>query len=497
MFRLKLKQNQAWELLVLIITNIITATLSNATKHRQKACRKPVPKWLPLLVFAVFLLKACAPRIDNVEPPIEEPENFSYSGTAVMPETWWTVFEDPALNTLIDSALAGNLNLAATWEQFRAANAIVRRERSFLWPAIEGGARSAISRPEPDFAGGENLQMGVSASYEIDLWGRIRSGVEAEEFRAQASYYDYQAAAITLSAEISITWFQLITARKQLELVNRQIETNDDIIRLLRNRFTGGQIRAVDILRQEQLSQSTRNQRIFHETEVALLQNELAVLLGRPPQNDVELAGDELPALPPLPETGLPMELVRRRPDVQQAFNFVLAADRDMAQAITSKYPRMSLDLSAQMRSNDYNNLFQDWAYTLAGNIVAPLLYAGRLRAEVDRTEALKNQWLYQYGQTVLTAFREVEDALVREQKQRERIAILERQLDLASKTSRQLRIEWLNGITEYLDVLLSLDQEQQLERDLLQARQSQLEIRIGLYRALAGNFEADPNEAP
>lgn len=433
--------------------------------------------------------------MQDVNAPIEQPADFSYTGTAVLPEKWWTTFEDPVLNTMIDSALNANLDLAATWEQFRAANAVVRRESSFLWPDIDASARTAISRPEPDFAGGENLQAGLSAGYELDLWGRIRAGIEAEEFRARATFYDYQSAAISLSAEISISWYQLLTARDQLRLINRQIETNEDIVRLIRARFTGGQVRAVDILRQEQLLESTRNQKIFFETEVMLLQNQLAVLLGRPPQNIEQFPGDSLPDLPPLPATGLPLELVRRRPDVQQAFQLVLAADRDMAQAIRSKYPRLSLNLSAQMRSNNYNNLFQDWAYTLAGNFVAPLLYGGRLRAEVDRTEAVKNQWLYQYGQTVLNSFREVEDALIREEKQQERIEILQRQLDLAQKTNRQLRMEFLNGLTEYLDVLLSLDQEQQLQRDIIAARQEQLEIRIGLYRALAGGFDPEAVE--
>lgn len=396
---------------------------------------------------------------------------------------------------MIDEALRTNLQLAGDWQQFRAAMAVVKREKSFLWPDIQASARTAISRPEPDFAGGENLQVGVSAAYEIDLWGRIRSGIEAEEFRAQATYFDFQAAAMSLSAETAITWYQLVSARKQLELINRQIETNEDIVRLIRARFTGGQIRAVDILRQEQLLESTRDQRIIYETNIEVLRNQLAVLLGRPPQNEGRIAGDSLPKLPPLPATGLPLELVRRRPDVRQAYNLVLAADRDMAQAIRNKYPRISLNLEGQMRSNNYSSLFQDWAYTLAGNIVAPLIYGGRLRAEVDRTQALKNQVLYDYGQTVLVSFREVEDALIREQKQKERIEVLEKRLELARKTSEQLRIEFLNGLSDYLDVLLQLDQQQQLQRDMIEARQSLLEIRISLYRALAGDFGYEPPE--
>lgn len=399
------------------------------------------------------------------------------------------------MNSLVDQALEANLQLAGDWEQFRAALAVVQREKSFLWPDIQASARTAISRPEPDFAGGENLQIGVSASYEIDLWGRIRSGIEAERFRAQASYFDYQAAAMTLSAETAITWFRLLSARKQLDLINKQIETNQDIVRLIRARFTGGQIRAVDILRQEQLLESTKDQRIFYETNIELLKNQLSVLLGRPPQNTVSFPRDSLPELPPMPETGLPLELIRRRPDVKQAYNLVLAADRDMAQAIRNKYPRISLNLEGQMRSNNYNSLFQDWAYTLAGNIVAPLIYGGRLRAEVDRTQAIKNQVLYDYGQTVLISFREVEDALIREQKQKERIKVLQDRLDLAKKTNDQLRIEFLNGLSDYLDVLLQLDEQQQLQRDMIEAKQTLLEIRISLYRALAGDFGYEPLE--
>jgi NodT family efflux transporter outer membrane factor (OMF) lipoprotein len=446
-----------------------------------------------VISFCVF---SCAPKLQNVEAPIEQAEDFSFTGTEAIPEKWWTSFNDPVLNNLIDSALTENLNLAATWEQFMAAQAILRREKSSLWPDIELVARSAVSRPEPDFAGGENFQAGLAAAYEVDLWGRIRAGIEAEEFRAEASFYDYQAAAMTLSAEISATWFQLLTFRKQLDLTNRQIETNEEIIRLIRARFTSGQIRAVDILRQQQLLESTRDQKIFFETQLRLLQNQLAVLLGRPPQNLSISAESDLPELPPLPETGLPLELIRRRPDVKQAYNQVLAADREMAVAIRNKYPRISFDIIAQSRSNNYGNLFQDWAYTLAGNLVAPLLYGGRNRAEVDRTTALKNQQLFLYGQTVLNSFREVEDALIQEQKQKERIEVLKRRLDLAQKTNKQLRIEFLNGLSEYLDVLLSLDQEQQLQRDILEARQTLLEHRITLYRTLAGGFETERTDS-
>jgi outer membrane protein TolC len=291
-----------------------------------------------------------------------------------LPQKWWTAFEDSSLNILVDSAITNNFDLITIWYQFREAEAVIKRESSFLWPDIEASARSAINRPEPDFAGGENLQLGLSAAYEIDLWGRIRSGIQAEKFRARASLADYQTGAISLSAEIAITWYQLVATVNQLSLVEQQITTNENIVSLIRARFGTGQISAVDILRQMQLLESTQDQKILLETDQRILRNQLSVLLGKQPQTELETYIDSLPDLPPLPETGLPLELVRRRPDIQTAYNLLLAADRDMATAVTSKYPRLALSFSVQQRSNDYSSLFQDWAYSIAGNLVAPLL---------------------------------------------------------------------------------------------------------------------------
>ncbi|HET8736106.1 MAG TPA: TolC family protein [Pricia sp.] len=473
-----------------------------------------------LLVPALLLfLVACAPKIPNIEPPVALPERFSNTGSEVIPDRWWTAFEDPQLNVLVDSALVNNLDLAAIWQQFKAAQAVAKREGADLWPQIETSAQSAISRPQPDFAGGENIQLGISASYEFDLWGRIRTAVQAEKFRATASLADYRTAAITLSAEIALAWYRLLAAKKQLALAEQQITTNEKIITTIRARFGSGQVRAVDILRQLQLLESTKDQKVVFETNVRLFENQLAVLLGKSPgtvsqipgisgfsstpgtapiasetlgsSESPEIPGMDFPELTALPKTGLPLDLVRRRPDVQSAYDQLLAADMEMASAVRSQYPRLSTQLTGQLRANDFQNLFQNWAYSLAGNLVAPLFYGRRLHAEVDRTEAIKTQALYQYGQAVLTAFQETENALIRDIKQKERIAILEKQVELAGKTNRQLRLEFLNGLTPYLDVLLALDQEQQLRRDMIEAEVEQLEIRISLYRALAGGFES------
>lgn len=392
------------------------------------------------------------------------------------------------MSALVDSALQSNFNLATAWQRLRQAQAIVNRESSALFPDLFGLFEGERRRPEFDDT--ERLRLGLTSEYEIDLWGRIRSTIDAERYRERATFADYQTAALSLSAEVVRTWYQLTEARNQLELVEEQIETNESVLNLLEARFGTGQIRSVDILRQRQLLEATREQKIVAESGIRVLEHQLAVLLGRPPQEEIEIVHKALPELPPLPETGIPLQLVRRRPDVQRAYNQLQAADKDLAAAISNKYPRLTLSASASTTGENAGNLFQEWAGSLVGSLLGPIFDAGERSAEVDRTEALKQQRLYEYGQTVLISFQEVEDALIQERKQLERIRSLEEQLDFARQSYERLRIEYFNGVSDYIEVLTALTDEQQLRRDLLFAKRVLLEFRIALYRALAGGFE-------
>lgn len=436
-------------------------------------------------------LIGCSPKIAQVDLPYDTLQTFSLPGETAVPDQWWEAFEDKELNSLIDSALQSNLSMNAVWYQFEEAGALVDFTSSAKWPEVFLELQSGISRPEPDFVGGENTQLSLRSNYEVDLWGRIRYSVHAEEYRFKASYYDYKTVAISISGEIALTWFRLKAAKNQLQLLDEQVKTNEQVLALIRARFASGQVRGVDILRQQQLIESTKEQKIAFELQMELLKNQLAILLGEPPGKSFEINA-QLPELPPLPQTGIPLELVNRRPDVLSAFYRLQASDREVAAAISSKYPRLSFSLTAAVRSNNLIGLFESQAISISSSLLAPVFYGGRLNAEVDRTEAIRQQLLNEYGQTVLIAFQEIEDALIQETKQLERIEVIENQVKLAEQAFEQLRIEYLNGSIAYLDVLVTLNQQQQLHRDLINAERDLLEFRIALYRALAGGFETE-----
>ena len=433
-----------------------------------------------------------------VKLPVSPPDSFSTSGVDHAPSRWWTVFDNQHLDSLVTRALDSNFTLKTAWSRLRAAQAVADGASAGFFPTLDATAGAEVTRTENSAPSdvsmeqfsNEQLRLGLSSEYELDLWGRIRSHAEAERLRATATYADYRTAALSVSAEVVRTWAQLVIAQNQLALLNQQIDTNEQVLELLKARFGSGQIRSVDILRQRQLLESTREQKYVAETNIRLLEHQLTLLLGRPAPQPVNIFRDSLPELPPLPETGLPAELIRRRPDVQQAYHQLRAADRDLAAAISNQYPRLTFTASLATTGETADDLFQSWIASFAGNLLASIFRGGQLSAEVDRAEAVKNQRLYEYGQTTLVAFREVENALIRENKQRRQISSLEKQVQLARQAYEQLRIEYFNGVSDYIDVLTALTDEQQLQRDLLTARLSLFESRIALYRALAGGFQ-------
>jgi NodT family efflux transporter outer membrane factor (OMF) lipoprotein len=445
-----------------------------------------------VLLAALAALPSCAPQAVRVESPAEVPEAFSKSGQVPMPDAWWTALDDAALNRLVDEALAGNFTIRQAWDRLDQARALAEQAGAPLLPALDGtagAARTAVrTRPLPRVYTTE-VALGLVAGYEVDLWGRVRSTADAARLDAYASAADLQSAAITLSARIAAVWYQLIEAYGQLRLLSEQIETNETYLDLIQVRFGQGLVQASDVLQQKQLVEETRGQRVLVESVIEVLRHQLAVLLGRPPGAlDVE-SPEALPPLPPLPATGLPAALVRRRPDVRAAELRVQAADRRVAAAVADQFPRLSLTAGAETGAEAMRDLFDNWLANVAANVVAPLFDANRRGAEVERTRAVVSERLNAYGGTVLVSLQEVEDALVQEAEQARFVRSLREQLDLAREATDRVRDVYSTTGQNFLRYLTTLLGYQRLQRTYLAAERDLVLFRIDLYRALAGGW--------
>ncbi len=439
---------------------------------------------------------ACSSAPEREPLPLQEAPDFSSREGAALEERWWEAFGDARLAAQVELGLSGSFELRAAFERLAAARALAAREGAALSPTldafIDGSLRDGNlgGNLGAAFQQTSQVNVGLDAAYELDLWGRLRKSIDVREFEAAATAEDYQAAAVGLSAELALAVLRLTEAAAQLELIESQLQVNGDVLQVLESRFAIGQIEGADVLRQRQLLEATREQRVVERTSRELLQHQLAVLQGRPPQAlvDVELP-DALPRLPELPAVGLPAELVERRPDVRAAMLRLESSDAAVAVAVRDRYPRLTLSASASTRSEDFTGLFDSWLASLGAQIVGPLVDGGRRRSEIERTVAVRRQRLAEFGSALLLAFAEVEDALALEKRRAERLESIELQLELASRTYTNLRSKYLNGAADFIDVLTALRDRQALERGRLEASLLRLEARIALHRAIAGGL--------
>jgi NodT family efflux transporter outer membrane factor (OMF) lipoprotein len=444
---------------------------------------------------ASLLIGGCAVHEGGFDDPIQMPGAFvgeerAGAFEAAVPDRWWHAFEDAHLNALQSAALTENFDLATFRDRLAAARAVVRRERAALFPSVEYGAFGEQTRlSRDDWRGDELFGASLTGVYELDLWQQNQNRAEAASLREAVAREELVAAAVSLSGEVARAWYALIEQRGQLRVLDAQVQTNRDVLKVVELRFANGVVRASDVLRQQRLLESTLEQRAVVLANIEVLEHALLVLVGRSPTQRFAAAPDELPALPPRPELGLPSELVQRRPDVRAALLGIRAADADAAVAVAERFPSVTLRAEASTVEENIGDLFDNWAALLRIDIVGPLFDAGAREAEVDRALAVKSERVSTYAQTVLEAFRQVVDAVSREVGREEQIERLNRQLELARRTSDRLNREYLNGDISYIDVLDALTTEQQLQRDLLRARFDRVSDRINLYQALAGGW--------
>lgn len=436
-------------------------------------------------------LGACATQPPRERLPFADLPPFSPSGEIPPPDRWWTSFQADTLNDRIELALSGNFTLEAAWHRLAEADALAAIESAASRPTLDGRAEGSLE-DGGEIDGRSRIALGLQASYEVDLWGRIRATVDAEQLRADATALDYRAAAISLSAEVALAWLRLTEARLQLKLIRSQIQTNETVLEVLEQRFGIGQSDAADVLRQRQLVEATREQAVVALNRIELLEHRLAVLVGEPPQGSVNDTASRLPTLGDPPATGLPAEVILRRPDVQSTLLRIEASDRDVAAAVRDQYPRIDLGAAVSTAAENPAGLFDAWLASIGAQLIAPLYDGRRREAEVERRVAARRQLVALYGQAVLDALAEVEDALTSERRQAERIERLDIRLGLARRTYAQLRTQYLNGATDFIDVLTALQGQQQIERDLLAAQLDRLLFRVALHRAIAGGFPTE-----
>jgi len=458
-------------------------------------------KPLIAMVCSLAIVGGCVQGPDYAPPTVEVPGAYRFSGPG--PQTdpvaagqvWWSGFGDPHLDSLVTEALANNRDLRIAAARVDEFAAILAGTRSQGLPQVGyslNGQRSRASEEKiPAIVNPLSTTFGafLSASWEIDLWGRIRRETEAARANLLASEEGRRGVTLTLISSVVASYVTLLDLDKQLRVTEATIDGRRQNVAIFEKRLAGGWISEFEMSQVRGEYEAAVAQLPPLHQAIATQENALSVLVGRNP-GPITRASQDLLRTPIVP-AGLPSDLLVRRPDILQAEQQLIASNAQIGAARALFFPRISLTGLFGFASGSLGNLFTGPAHswTFTGDASGPIYTGGGLTAAVDQAEARRDQSLANYELVIQNAFRDVEDSLSDVRNSRElqetlerRVATLRRGVELATE-------RYENGYADYIDVL---DTERSLlaaEQQLASARGDYLRAIVNLYRALGGDW--------
>ena len=457
-----------------------------------------------LSVVMAMLLGSCAMDPGGQPEPMTVPAAWKNAGK--FPQAapgadlsrWWARFEDPSLNRLIAAALKDSPDISAAMGRIREARA--RRDAEFagLFPALDAAASSLSRRTRNDpgrIITGTSYAANLSASWEVDLFGRRRSAVQAAAANLGVAGENLNSIHAALAAEIADNYTALRANEARLSVLRRNITTREQTAQLAGWRLQAGEADALESSQAQSSLESARAAIPALEQAIAQGRNQLALLAGREPGalDSLLAGGSGIPQPPASLAVGIPADVLRQRPDVRLAGYQVLAAAATTRAAEASRYPSLSLNGSLGINTINASDLLdpETAAANLATNITAPIFDAGRIRADIEAASAAEQQAIDNYRSIVLTALAETENALIACRRSAERLAALETATALARESDELARRRYEAGEIDFLEVLDSQRTLLILEDNLLTTRGDRTTAYIRLYQALGGGWSS------
>ncbi len=419
--------------------------------------------------------------------------------------TWWQDFGDPVIAELVREALANNYNLKAAAARVVEAEALLSGSRGAQLPSVSYGGNRNRSKSSLNSPTGNRTSLysttyahDLSVSYITDLFGRLRRSHKAAEADLFATEANRQVVVHAIIAQVVRARVQIATIGKRLEINQANIKSRKKTLAITEGRYKEGLVSSLDVYQARENLASVESIKPTLEQQLQLVQNGLDVLLARRPGSSAPLPNtlSGLPDLKIVP-LGVPAGLLDRRPDIRAAELKVNAATQRVGMSIAAMYPDLTLSGSFGYRANSFENLFapEGQVYSAIIALATPIFKGGQLQAQVDAAKARVEQAAANYAGTVLTAMREVEDALVREKKIQERIVQLENRFDQAVRANELAKERYLKGVTKIIVVLDTERRSWLAQNDLAIAKGELWSSRVDLYLALGGRWEETENE--
>jgi NodT family efflux transporter outer membrane factor (OMF) lipoprotein len=484
---------------------VIRGTPSNPIRSLYGAAQGAA-RGAVLLGLALCLFGGCTVGPPYVKPPAEVPPAYKEAGDwkqatpsdALSKGSWWEIYQESELNALEAQVNVSNQNLKIAQDQFIQARAAVRVSRSAEFPTISSGLSvtpTQVSSDRPMAQAGENgyytdYLLSVDASYEADVWGRVRRTVEASRSEAQATAADLANVSLSLHAEVALDYFQLRGLDSQEQILTTTVGAYEKALKLTESRHNGGIASGLDVAQAKTQLETTRAQAQDVEVQRSQYEHAIAVLIGKPP-SEFSLPQSPLKTPPPVIPPGLPSNLLERRPDISAAERRMQEANANVGVARAAYFPLILLSPAAGFESIAISTLISGPSlfWSLGASATETLLDFGRRRGLSDEARAAYDQSVATYRQSVLGAFQGVEDNLsalrILQQEaatQDEAVTAAEHALALSNNLYR-------GGLTNYLQVIVEQSTALGDERTAADILSRRLRASVLLVKALGGGW--------
>jgi multidrug efflux system outer membrane protein len=430
------------------------------------------------------------------KPEDETPQTFRYTNNAIdsiINLKWWELFHDPVLDTLIATALRENKNLLVAASRIEQARANVKFNKADMGPKIGAQAGAGISNQFlglPIDSNIENYSVAGTFNWELDFWGKFRRSTEAAKADMLASFYGKRAIEIALISEVATNYFQLLDFKARLRISESTLALRDSSLQIIQARFDKGYTHIIDVNQAEIQKGITQASVPRFKRLVAFTEHNISLLMGRNMDSILTFKDLNEYRIPDSIPSGIPSEILQRRPDILQSEFMYKAQNARIGVAQAMRFPSISLTGLLGLGSADLSNLVSNGLGWSAGaSLLGPVFEWGKNARRVDIERALAKQYLYQYENTVLTALLEVDNSLVELSTYREELIANEMKMRAAKNASSLSRQRYYQGVTSYLEVIENQRQEFDARLAFSENYQALLSSYIGLYKSLGGGW--------
>lgn len=450
-----------------------------------------------LLLIGIVLVQSCKVGPNYLQPEENTTEKFRYSAKetdSIINLKWWELFEDPILDTLIVTALRENKNALIAASRIEQARANVGFTKADMGPKV--GVNAGATRG--NYVNGlghlssttNNFYGTVFANWELDFWGKFRRGNEAAQADLLATFYGKRALEIALISEVANNYFQLIDYKARLDISEKTLALRDSTLQIIQARFDKGYTHIIDV-NQAQIQKAITQVSIPQfKRSIAFTEHNLSILLGKAPDSIPTFKSLREYNLPNDIPTGIPSEILQRRPDILESQEYYRAANANIGIAQAMRFPSISLTGLLGVGSTDISNLVSNGLGWSAGaDLLAPLFEWGKNKKRVDMERENAYQSLLSYENTVLNAFLEVDNSLVELSTLKEELMANKAMLDAASNASRLSRERYYQGVTSYLEVIENQGVEFDARLAYSENYQRLLTSYVYLYKSLGGGW--------